>query len=121
MQFNREYEMDKNYPVLWLDRSESEENQKIFIANQEGSFAILSLEGLKGWAKNVLVDHLSYPEDEPLDMSGVLDSLLMNEPGAKGWIPVKAEIDLPGQQLLIRYKRDPIDSYYVCDTHRLEV
>jgi hypothetical protein len=117
MQFNRAYEEGKNYPVLWLDRSDVEEVQSVFIANQDGSLAVLSLDGLKGWAANVIVDHLSYPEDAPLDMSGAFSSLIMNKPGTRDWVPVSPEIDLNGQQLLIRYA---VGTATVCDSHRLE-
>lgn len=118
MQFNREYEEGKNYPVLWLDRSPVEEVQNVFVANQEGSFAFLSLDGLKGWAKSVIVDHLSFPEDAPLDMSGAFSSLIMNKPGTSEWIPVSVEIHLHGQQLLIRYD---VGTARVCDAHLLEI
>lgn len=118
MQFNRTYEEGKNYPVLWLDRSDVEEVQSVFLANQDGSFAALSLDGLKGWAKNVIVDHLSFPADAPLDMSGAFSSLIMNKPGTSDWVPVTVEINLHSQQLLIRYA---VGTATVCDSHRLEI
>jgi hypothetical protein len=51
-----------------------------------------------------------------MDMSGAFSSLVMNKPGTPDWIEVIPEINLPGEQLLIRYL---VGTARVCDTYRL--
>jgi hypothetical protein len=117
MKVSREYPKGQDFDALWLDRSEKEEVQRVFLANQEGSFALLSMDGLKGWAKEIVTDHENFPEDVPLDMSGAFSSLIMNKPGTPDWVPVTPEVRLHSRELLLRYT---VNGDRVCDSFLLE-
>lgn len=117
MEFTREYKTGKNHPVIWIERSDQEKGQPIFLADQDGSYALVSLDGLKGWAKQVFLDHLSFPADAPLDMTGAFQCLMMKRVNSTDWVNVSVEIDPGGRQMLIRYS---VRGSSVCDSHLLE-
>ena len=118
MKLSHEHTRGTDYDVMWVDRSENgEELEPRFIANQEGSLALLTLKGLKRWAERVLADNASFPADAPLDMSGEFQSLIMNKPKAPGWVEVTPTV-VPGRnQLLLRYQ---VNGDWSCKTYFLE-
>lgn len=107
---------DRTFPVVWVDRTEAEREERLFVIVQDNAVAVVSQRLILDWAEQASQAVEAGVEDATLEnLNGAYSWIGIQRPDSGEILPVTLEIKFY-RELYVRYK---VGEDMVCDVHKI--